>query len=124
MNAPDVADGLAEQVAADVQALETGQNINLLQVENAGALRLDGQVAAVLPVMGGDEIHVPLLHLLLQVGGGIHPVHHELHLLRGKEVPVGGGESLPGQFMNKHDVVFGGLAECRHGGNTTRKKAG
>lgn len=124
VDAPDVADGLAEQVAADVQPLEAGQNINFLQVEDAGAFRLDGQVAAVLPLMGGDEIHVPFLHLLLQIGGGIHPVHHEIHLLLGKEVPVSGRKSLEGQFMNQHDVVLGGLAECWHGGNITRKSPG
>ncbi len=115
MDAPDVADGLAEQVAADVLSLEAGQHVNLLQVEDARFLRLHGKVAAVFPFVGGDEVHVTFLHLLEQVGGGIHPVHHEFHLVPGKEVPVGGGKSLLCQFVDEHDVVFGGLAECRHG---------
>ena len=38
-----------------MQPLEAGQNINFLQVEDAGAFRLDGQVAAVLPLMIGVE---------------------------------------------------------------------
>ena len=124
VDASDVADSVAEQKASYMQALEAGQNVDFLQMEDAGALRLDGQVAAVLSLMGGDEVHMPLLHLFFQVGGGIHPVHHEIYLLSGKEVPVCGRKSLAGQFMDQRDVVLGGLAESRHGRNITRKSAG
>ena len=124
MDAPDVADSVAEQKASDVQALEAGQNVDFLQMEDAGAFRLDGQVAAVPAFMGDDEVHVPLLHLFFQVGGGIHPVHHEIHLLSGKEVPVSGRKSLAGQFMDQRDVVLRGLAESRHVRNITWKSAG
>ncbi len=107
--------------AADAKPPESGQQIDLLQFEKEGAVRLKaarlhGHIAAGLAVGLGDEIDVAVLpHLPLQAGLRIHPFHHIIHLSGGKNVPVRVAEGDLRQRLDERDVVGRGPADCDFG---------
>lgn len=91
-----------------------GRTVDLLQVEQIGALPLDGEVAARLAVSLGDEVMVPLGQLPAQARFGVHPLHHVVQLPGGEQLPVGGGESLAGQPADQVDITLGSVADRQH----------
>ena len=66
MHAADVFHGAAEQELPGAETLETGQDIDFLQMEQVTALPLDRNVAARLAVGRGDEPDVADLKSFLQ----------------------------------------------------------
>ena len=98
----DVLDGLTEKEASAVCFLEVGQHINLLEVEEVFAFGLDGYVARYFALFVGQQVDVAFFfHLLADVFGGIHPVHHVVNLCWGQDIFVGFRENLPGQLVDE-----------------------
>ena len=79
----DTIDSLLEKQFTQLLSLVGGEDVNLLQVIDVLAFGLDGKVSGRFVALKGQVINVSFLgHLLVQVGGRIHPVHHKVYLPR------------------------------------------
>src|SRR5574344_199245 len=52
-----------------------------------------------------NEIKMPFVHLLAEIGNAIHPVHHKVILLLRKYFLISGWENFPSHFIDQLAVI-------------------